>query len=149
MASIHNFGNSRVIAIITAYFDRSIIWIFHLLQKCIILFSEIYKGIFLNTMFHAPMGRIQLESIIILPIFPPSSHPTVVSFFPVGISSLIHFQQVLWVFKFLLSPDLGRRQSQETEEILKPIRPVENVVLTTKGLQERNTQLLDGMTVEK
>ena len=28
-------------------------------------------------------------------------------------------------------------------------RPVENVVLTTKGIQERNTQLLDGMTVEK
>ena len=26
---------------------------------------------------------------------------------------------------------------------------VENVVLTTKGLQERNTQLLDGTTVEK
>jgi hypothetical protein len=25
----------------------------------------------------------------------------------------------------------------------------ENVVLTTKGLQERNTQLLDGKTVEK
>ena len=26
---------------------------------------------------------------------------------------------------------------------------VENVVLTTKGLQERNTQMLDGTTVEK
>ena len=36
--------------------------------------------------------------------------------------------------------------SQETET---PTRPVENIVLTTKGLQERNTQLLDGMTVEK
>ena len=29
-----------------------------------------------------------------------------------------------------------------------PTRPVENVVLTTKGLQERNTQLLDGTTVK-
>ena len=27
-------------------------------------------------------------------------------------------------------------------------RPVENVVLTTKGLQDRNIQLLDGTTVE-
>jgi len=41
---------------------------------------------------------------IILPIFPPSS--PVVCFFPVGLSSLIHFQQVLCVLKFLLSPDL-------------------------------------------
>ena len=28
-------------------------------------------------------------------------------------------------------------------------RPVENVVLTTKGLKERNTQLLDGTSVKK
>jgi hypothetical protein len=39
--------------------------------------------------------------------------------------------------------------SQETKETSKPTRPVENVVLTTKGLQERNTELLDGTTVEK
>ena len=32
--------------------------------------------------------------------------------------------------------------SQETEEISTPTRPVENVVLTTKGLQERNTQVV-------
>jgi len=38
--------------------------------------------------------------------------------------------------------------SQETEVTSTPTRPVENVVLTTKGLQERNTQMLDGMTVE-
>ena len=30
-----------------------------------------------------------------------------------------------------------------------PTRTVENVILTMKGLQERNTQLLDGTTVEK
>ena len=29
-----------------------------------------------------------------------------------------------------------------------PTRPVENVVITTKGLQDRNNQLLDGRTVE-
>ena len=31
--------------------------------------------------------------------------------------------------------------SQETELTSKPTRPVENVVLTTKGLQERNTNV--------
>jgi hypothetical protein len=39
--------------------------------------------------------------------------------------------------------------SQETEETSAPTRPVENVILTTKGLHERNIQLLDGMTMEK
>ena len=29
-----------------------------------------------------------------------------------------------------------------------PTRPVENVVLTTKGLHERNIQMFDGTTVE-
>ena len=37
---------------------------------------------------------------------------------------------------------------QETEKASTPTRPVENVVLTTKGLQERNTQISDGTTVE-
>ena len=32
--------------------------------------------------------------------------------------------------------------SQETEETSTPTRPVENVVLTTKGLQERNTTVV-------
>jgi len=31
---------------------------------------------------------------------------------------------------------------------LPPTRPVENVVLTTKGIQERNIQMLYGMTEE-
>ena len=52
-------------------------------------------------------------------------------FFPVGLSSLIHFILVLWVLKFWADP------SQETEETSTPTRPVENV-LTTKGLEERN-----------
>ena len=37
----------------------------------------------------------------------------------------------------------------ETEESSTHTRPVENIVLTTKGIQERNTQMLDGTTVEK
>ena len=36
----------------------------------------------------------------------------------------------------------------ETEVISTPSRPVENVVITTKGLQERKHLLLDGRTVE-
>ena len=51
----------------------------------------------LNIMFHAPMGRFQLESI--------------------------------YYFTYLTTP-------------------VENIVLTTKGLQESNTQLLDATTVK-
>ena len=40
--------------------------------------------------------------------------------------------------------------SQEKEVGLTsiPTRPVENVVITTKGLQDRNNLLLDGRTVE-
>ena len=49
----------------------------------------------------------------------------------------------LELFTFITCP------SQETEVTSTPTRPVENVVLTTKGLQERNTQMLDGTTVEK
>ena len=36
----------------------------------------------------------------------------------------------------------------ETEVTSTPTRPVENVVITTKGLQDRNNLLLDGRTVE-
>ena len=99
-------------------------------------------------MFHAPMGRFQLELIYYFAYFSSLSHPRVVCFFPVGLLLLIqHFQQVLWVLKFRLSP--VNFPSLETEVTSTPTRPVEYVVLTTKGLQERNTQLLDGTTVEK
>ena len=37
-----------------------------------------------------------------------SSHATFLCLFPVGLSLVIHFQQVLWVLKFLLSPGLGK-----------------------------------------
>ena len=36
----------------------------------------------------------------------------------------------------------------ETEVTLTPSRPVENVVITTKGLQDSNIHILDGTTVE-
>ena len=77
--------------------------------------------------------EFQLELIYYFTYFSPSSHPTLVCFFPVGLSLLIqHFQQVLF-------SDLNSNcPSQETEETSTPIRPVENVILTMKGLQERN-----------
>ena len=57
-------------------------------------------------MFHAPMGRFQLELIYYFTYFSPTSHQKLVCFFPVDPSLLIHFQQVLWELKFLLSPGL-------------------------------------------
>ena len=86
------------------------------------------------------MGRFQLE--LIYRYFPPFFHLTVCYFCPVGLSLLIqHFPQVLWVLKLFLSP------GQKTEVTSTSTRPVKNV-LTTKGVQDRNNQLLDERTVE-
>ena len=38
--------------------------------------------------------------------------------------------------------------SQVTEVTSTPTIPVDNVVITTKGLQDRNINILDGTTVE-
>ena len=38
--------------------------------------------------------------------------------------------------------------SQETEVTSTPTRPVDNVVITMKGLQDRNIHIIDGTTVE-
>ena len=38
--------------------------------------------------------------------------------------------------------------SQETEVTSTPTRPVDNVVVATKGLQDRNTNITAGTTVE-
>ena len=45
-----------------------------------------------------------------------------------------------------LNSNSNSQLSQETEVTSTPTRPVENVI-TTKGLQDRNIQLLDGTTV--
>ena len=37
--------------------------------------------------------------------------------------------------------------SQETEVTATPTRTVKNVVITTKGLEDRNIHILDGTTV--
>ena len=61
-----------------------------------------------QTTSHEGVGKIPSKSTVLKvnPIFHrrPIQH---VCFFPVGLSWLIHFQQVLWVLKFLLSPGLG------------------------------------------
>jgi len=62
-----------------------------------------------------------------------SCRPFVVITFSTGLVS-IEVTSVSWL--------------QETEVTSIPTRPVENVVITTKGLQDRNTLLLDGRTVE-
>jgi len=70
----------------------------------------------------------------------PSSHSKVIFFFPVGLSSFSrHFQQVL----------LGVEFSSVLKKLQHPIRSVENVVITTKGLEERKTQLLSGTMVKR
>ena len=61
-------------------------------------------------MFHAPMRRFQLELIFYFTYF-STVVPSIVCFFSVGLSSLLwHFQQVLWVVKLLLSPNLDSWQ---------------------------------------
>ena len=59
----------------------------------------------LNKFLHSKMNLLIQHIIVRINLlfylsFPPSSHPTFVCFFPVGLSLLIqHFQQVLWVLK--------------------------------------------------
>ena len=43
---------------------------------------------------------------------------------------------------------LGSNPSQETEVTSTPTRPVDNVVIASKGLQDRNINILAGTTVE-
>ena len=70
-------------------------------------------------MFHAPMGRFQLE--------------------------LIYY--FTFIFHRQLTVQTVNCPRQGREITSTPTRPVENVI-TTKGLQDRNIQILDGMTVE-
>ena len=80
-------------------------------MKCEFKLRITKASILLNIMFHAPMGRFQLELIYCL-------------------TSIFH------------------RLSQETEVTSTLTRPVENIVITTKGLPDRNIHILDVTTVE-
>ena len=78
------------------------------------------SSIFLNIMFHAPMGSFQLQLIYYSTYFSLWSLLTFVCFFPVGLSLLIQYFQHVISFYCLLA-----------------------------WAVERNTQILDGTTVEK
>ena len=103
--------------------------------------NSMLVSILLNIMFHTPMGRFQLELIYYFTYFSPSSHPALVCFFPVGLSLLIqHFQQVLWVLKFFLSPGLGSWQLTH--------KTCWKCYINNERHTEKNTQTLDGTTVK-
>ena len=90
-------------------------------------------------MCHAPMGRFQLELIFY------STYSSTV----VPSNSFVFLYCGLFVVDTFPTALMGVGASEVTEKTSTPTRQVENVVLTTKGLQERNTQLLDGTTLEK
>ena len=74
--------------------------------------------------------------------------------FPVGLSLLSqHSQQVLLGVEVSSVSWLGQLtvgvEAKRQNKLQHPTRPVANVVITTKGLEERKTQLLNGTTVEK
>jgi hypothetical protein len=85
-------------------------------------------------LFHAPMGRFQLELFIFITYFSTVVPLTSCVLIPVDLSSSMrHFQQV---------------QARRQKKLQHPTTPVENFALTTKGLQYRQ-QLGSGTTVEK
>ena len=55
----------------------------------------------------------------------------------------------LWLFSMFFELQLSTAQARRQKKLQHLTRPVEIVMLTTKGLQERKTQLLKGTTVEK
>ena len=137
------------------FFTNFYIPVFSCNLRSLFCFNCLFINIATLTMINMTVTvRINLFYII-----SPSSHPTFVCFIPVGLSLLIqHFQQVLWVLKFQVPSIICVFHSCRlfvvntifsTGQTSTPTRPVENVVLMTKDLQERNTQLLDAMTVEK
>jgi hypothetical protein len=85
--------------------------------------------------FHAPMGRFQLELINYFTYFPPSSHRTL------EFISCRHFVNTF-------STGLVGVEVSSVSWLGETSRPIKNVVLTTKGLQERNTHVSVGTTVK-
>ena len=62
------------------------------------------------------------------------------------VDSLPVYVSVIHLLGLLVS--IFDSRNQETEVTSTPTRPVDNVVITTKGLQDRNINILDGTTVE-
>ena len=55
---------------------------------------------------------------------------------------------IAWPGLLILSTPTVNCPSQEAEVTATPTRPVDNVVITTKGLQDRNIHIIDGTTVK-
>ena len=90
----------------------------------------IKMSILLNIMFHAPMGRFQLE---------------VIYYFFTYFSTVVpsNFCVSLSCRPFIVNTTFSTGIVGLLEEgTSTPTRPVENVVLTTKGLQDRNNNFL-------
>ena len=96
---------------------------YSVLQTRIFKNKVLSTSILLNAMFHAPMGRFQLELIY----------------------NFIYFSTVVPSNSYVF---LSCRPFVVNMKFSTGLVGVENVVLTTKGLQERNAQLLYGMTVK-
>ena len=94
-------------------------------------------------MFHAPIGRFKLEIIISNAYF-----STVVIFNGFVFLSCRHFVVITTFSTGTLDGTPSTAQAERQKKLQHPTRPIENVV-TTKNLQERKTQLLNGTTVEK
>ena len=81
------------------------------------------------------MGRFQLELIYLY--FPSSFHPTVGCFLSCR------------PFVVITTISTGLMGVEVTSVVTSiPTRPVENVVITTKDLQDRNNLVLDGRMME-
>ena len=80
----------------------------------------------LNTMLHAPMGRFQLELIYCF-------------------TFIFHRRPICRPFVVITTLSTGLVGVEVTST---PTIPVDNVVIATNGLQDRNTNIIAGTTVE-
>ena len=91
---------------------------------------------------HWLLARLELLNL-------PSYHPSIFS--EVYLALLHVLRNIMFLHRwedFSLPLFSTVVPSQETEVTLTPTRPVDNVVIVTKGLQDRNINILAGTTVE-
>ena len=120
--------------------------------------------VLLNIMFHAPMGGFQLELLIFISYFSPSSHSLLcfLSCRPFIVNtalstgfvkcwvSFVSWHGQLTVGVQITQLQLSTAQARILKKLQHAKRPVENVALTTKDLQERkhNIEWDDGEKLE-
>ena len=126
------------------YFHRRPIQrcVFHFCRSFVInmTFSTGLVGVEVSSsLLYVPELRINLVFYLFFTVVPSN----VVYFFPVGLSSLKwHFQQVLWVLKFLLSPGLGSWQL-EFKSLIIVIVGFQNVVCCLAWTADLGVQITD------